>query len=466
MIPPVLAQDPRAARRNDRFVDPRGRCVVYWMQRAQRAIDNPALDAAIAAGNAMGLPVAVHLGLVPSYPGANLRHYAFLVQGIDETARTVRARGAAFCFRPWPAHSLATFCGEVRPALVVGDENPLREPERWRRVVADRLDVPLVTVDADVVVPTRLMPKEEWAARTIRPRIARHLERFLVPGDAPHCRVPWPAGAEPVSDPTDDAALAALLGRMPLDRSAAPVPGTRGGTAAGLARLGAFLRDGLAGYPRDHGRADRPDGTSRLAPYLHFGHLGPRAVALAVQASDAPQDAKDAFLEQLIVRRELAINFCARNPDYDGWRGLPAWGRQTLEAHAADARDPAYDAADLEAARTHDPLWNAAQTQLVRAGFMHNHLRMYWAKKILEWTPDPREALAIAIRFNDRWSLDGRDPNGYAGVAWAIGGRHDRPWAPQRPVFGMVRYMSLASTSRKFDWRAYARQVEALPGNG
>lgn len=463
MIPDVLATDPRAVRRNDRAPDPRGRCVVYWMQRAQRGIDNPALDAAIAAGNALGLPVAVHLGLMPSYPNANLRHYTFLAQGMDETARAVRARGAAFCLRPWPGHGLADFCREVRATLIVGDENPLREPERWRRVAAERLDLPLVTIDADVVVPTKFLGKEEWAARTIRPRLGRYLDRFLVPGADPACRVHWPTGAEPDSETTDADALAALLERLPLDRSVGAVPGARGGTAAGAARLHAFLRNGLTGYAADHGRAHLPDGTSRLSPYLHFGHLGPRGIALAVRAAEAPTEAREAFLEQLIVRRELAVNFCARNPDYDQWRGLPAWGRQTLQAHAADVREPAYPPDDLASARTHDPLWNAAQTQLVRGGFMHNHLRMYWAKKILEWTPDPQEALAIAIRFNDRWSLDGRDPNGYAGVAWAIGGRHDRPWAPERPIFGMVRYMSMASTSRKFDWREYVRQVEAMP---
>lgn len=458
-----LVADPRARRRNDRLVEPRGRCVVYWMQRAQRGIDNPALDAAVTAANALGLPLVVHLGLVPFYPGANLRHYAFLVQGLDATARMVRQRGGAFCLRPYPGHSLIDFCRQVRPALVVGDENPLRVPAQWRRTVADRLDVPLFTVDADVVVPSVYLPKEEWAARTIRPKIARLLDRFLVPGEDPVCRVSWPTGAEPGSHGTDDATLAALLSTWPLDRTAGPVVGWVGGTPAGLARLAAFLRDGLAQYPRRHALAHVPEGTSRLSPYLHFGHLGPRAVALAVRDADAPLEARQAFLEQLIVRRELAVNFCARNPDYDGWRGLPAWGRRTLEAHAGDLRDPVYDIADLEAARTHDPLWNAAQTQMVREGFMHNHLRMYWAKQILTWTPHPRRAQEVAIRLNDRWSLDGRDPNGYTGIAWSIGGRHDRPWAPERPVFGMVRAMTLASTSRKFDWRALVGQVQSLP---
>lgn len=458
-----LVADPRASRRNDRQVDPRGRCVVYWMQRAQRGLDNPALDAAVTAANALGLPLVVHLGLVPFYPGANWRHYAFLVQGLDATARMVRQRGAAFCLRPYPGHSLIDFCRQVRPALVVGDENPLRVPERWRQIVAARLGVPLFTVDADVVVPSVYLAKEEWAARTIRPKITRLLERFLVPGDDPVCRVPWPFGAEPESHGTDESALAAMLAAWPLDRSVGPVVRWVGGTPAGLARLAAFLRDGLAQYPRRHGLAHVPEGTSRLSPYLHFGHLGPRAVALAVRDAEAPLEARQAFLEQLIVRRELAVNFCARNSDYDGWRGLPAWGRRTLEAHAADPRDPTYDIEELEAARTHDPLWNAAQTQMVRDGFMHNHLRMYWAKQILAWTPDPGRAQQIAIRLNDRWSLDGRDPNGYAGIAWSIGGRHDRPWAPERPIFGMVRAMTLASTSRKFDWRALVSQVQSLP---
>jgi deoxyribodipyrimidine photo-lyase len=458
-LPASLDADPRARRRNDRPVDASGRCVVYWVQRAQRAFDNPALDAAVEAANALGKPLVVFHGLTPRYPNANERHYAFLLDGIADLARGVEARGAAFAFRPWPANDLVRFAAEVRAALVVGDENPLREPERWRRAAAERLPTALVTVDADVVVPSALFPKEEYAARTIRPKIHAHLERFLVPSREPRARVAWPSRERPASLPLEKAAL---LRDLPLDRSAAPVPGARGGSKAGLAALRGFLDGRLARYHERRNRPEHADGTSLLSAYLHFGHLGPRGVALAARDSGAPPEAVAAFLEELIVRRELAVNYVARNPAYDRYEGLHAWARRSLEERLSDARAHLYSDAQLERGETHDPLWNAAQREMVRTGRMHGYLRMYWAKKILEWTEHPAAAFDAAVRLNDRYELDGRDPNGYTGIAWAIGGKHDRPWAPARPIFGTIRYMSLASTSRKFDGRAYMARVAAL----
>ncbi len=458
-IPEILTRNPRARRRNDRPVAASGSAVVYWMQRAQRARDNPALDAAVEAANALGKPLAVFFGLVPFYPNGNERHYAFLLDGLEETARGVEARGAAFVFSPYPRHSLIRFCRKVKAALVVGDENPMREPERWRREAARRLDVALVTVDADVVVPTDFFAAEEYAARTIRPKIHVHLDRFLVTGREPRVKTPFPASRRPRSAPIDPARL---LRRLPLDRSAAPVPGVRGGTRAGERALAEFVRRRLAAYPEARNRPEIARGSSGLSPYLHFGHLGPRAVALAVRRSRAPEKAKAAFLEQLIVRRELAVNFVARNPRYDAFDGFHGWAQKTLRKHARDRRPHRYSAEQLELGETHDPLWNAAQKEMVLTGHMHGYMRMYWAKKILEWTRRPEEALEIAIRLNDRYELDGRDPNGYTGIAWAIGGKHDRPWGPQRPVFGLIRFMSYASTSRKFGSKAYIERVERL----
>jgi deoxyribodipyrimidine photo-lyase len=431
------------------------RCVVYWMQRAQRGVDNPALDVAIDAGNRLGLPVAVHFGLHPGYPGANERHYAFLLDGLVETARRVVARGAAFAFRPYPDHSLLRFCREVRPALVVGDENPLRAPERWRARLAGTLKAPFWTVDADVIVPSALLEREEYAARTIRPKILRLLPRYLVRARNPRATVRWRRGAAPRTAPVEPHRL---LAELPIDRSAAPVPGARGGTAAGRRRLRRFLTRGLARY-----HVDRNDpavgGTSGLSGFLHFGHLGPLTVALAARRARAPRAAKQAFLEELIVRRELAVNFVTRNPRYDSIEGAPAWGRRTLREASRDPRAHTYDEAGLAAARTHDPLWNAAQREMMATGRMHGYLRMYWAKKILEWTASPEEAWGIALRLNDRYELDGRDPNGFAGVAWAIGGLHDRPWGPRRPVYGLIRYMSRSGAARKFDVDAYLERV-------
>jgi deoxyribodipyrimidine photo-lyase len=432
------------------------------MQRAQRGLDNPALNVAIDAANALSLPLAVFFGLHPGYPGGNLRHYAFLVEGLEETAARVEERGAAFVFRPYPEHDLIRFCSEVRPALVVGDENPLRVPEGWRRSAAQRLTVPLWTVDADVIVPSRLFDRQEYAARTLRPKIHLLLTEYLIPPGNPRVKARWSRRRKPPSRRIEPARL---LRELPLDRGAGPVTGFRGGTSRGLELLDRFLAERLDRYHRERNAPHR-DGTSELSAYLHFGHLGPHTIALAVAGARAPVAAKEAYLEELIVRRELAINYVWRNPRYDRLAGCPAWARKTLKEQAADPRPERYTERQLEQAETRDPLWNAAQQEMVLSGRMHGYLRMYWAKKILEWTGSPARAFQIAIRLNDRYQLDGRDPNGYTGVAWAIGGTHDRPWPPRKPILGLIRPMTFNGMRRKFDVEAYIQRVALLGGPG
>lgn len=428
------------------------------MQRAQRALDNPALDVAIEAGNLLGKPVVAFLGIVPFYPNANLRAYTFLVQGIPDIATGLERRGAGFVLRPWPNHHLAKFCEQVRPSLVIGDENPLRETERWRQAAAERLRVPLWTVDADAIVPAKLLLKEQYAARTIRPRIHACLGEFLKPGANPKARFKWWSPSHLRSLRPDTAFICSFS----IERSVSPVTTFRGGTKEALSRLKRFIRERLNGYALNRNKPDLA-GTSELSPYLHFGHIGPLTVALAVRDADAPKEDREAFLEEMIVRRELAINFVRYNPYYDTIESAESWAQKTLAKHARDEREYLYSERQLEQAETHDPLWNAAQQQMVHAGWMHGYMRMYWAKKILEWTPSAADAYAIAVRLNDRYELDGRDPNGYAGIAWAIGGKHDRPWF-ERPVYGTIRSMSYASTSKKFDAKAYIAKVAALAG--
>ena len=455
----TILANPRVCVRRPGLPDSSGGAVVYWMQRAQRAVDNPALDVAIDAANALRQPVAVFFGLHPRYPNANLRHYAFLLEGLRETQERVERRGAAFVFRPFPDHDLLRFCEEVRASLVVGDENPLRAAEGWRCRAAEKLRPPFWTVDADVVVPARLFPKEEYAARTLRPKINRLVDIFLERSTNPKVLTAWSARKRPLGLPIDESKL---LGELPIDRGALPVRNLKGGTTAALERLKRFTDGSLARYDADRNLPDL-DGTSLMSAYLHFGHISPITIALAVRGADVPESAREAYLEELIVRRELAVNFCARNKYYDRLEGCPDWARKTLREQAADPRPYLYSAEQFESGETHDPLWNAAQMEMVKTGRMHGYLRMYWAKKILEWTASPVEAFAIAVELNDRYLLDGRDPNGYAGIAWAIGGKHDRPWAPRRPVFGLIRYMSAAGMARKFDTAAYVRRVNDLP---
>ncbi len=449
------AENPRLRLRRDGEIA--GDCVVYWMQRAQRARGNPALDFAIDEANRLGVPVYVFLGPVPYFPGANLRSYAFLFAGVPDLARAIEARGCGFVYRPFPAHRLLPFVKEVRAALVVGDENPLREPESWRAQIATELDVPFVTVDADVVVPGALFPKQEWAARTLRPKYLRVREAWLVPSPAPKPRV------RPTKQPKgDDPLLAAIPASWRIDRSVPPVTTFPAGPAAAEKALAVFLKRGLKGYAEARNHPDLA-ATSRLSPYLHLGHLSPLQTALAVLEADVPDADRDAFLEEFLVRRELAVNFITYCPRYDSLAGCPNWALKTLDEHRKDPRPYLYDDATFAEGRTHDPLWNAAQLEMRRTGHMHGSIRMYWAKTILEWTATPEDAFRVTATLNDAYALDGRDPNGYPGVAWPIGGLHDRPWGPPRPIFGTVRFMSGASTGRKFDSAAYRARVDALP---
>jgi deoxyribodipyrimidine photo-lyase len=453
-----LSQNPRITVRRSGPPDSEGTCVVYWMQRAQRAIDNPALDVAIQIGNELKKPVVVYLAPIPFYPHANLRHYRFLQSGIADIAEDVRKRNAGFVLRAFPDHRLEKFCDEVSPAIVIGDENPLRETEQWRVKAARRLRVPLWTIDADVIVPSRLLEKEQYAARTIRPRIHALLPEFLHASKAVKANIPWkpPRGLRRIDQDEDFTAT------WKLDRSVSPL-NWQGGTTQALRILREFVRNRLKNYPHDRNHPEC-NGTSQLSPYLHFGHIGPLTVARTVESASAPRAAKQAFLEQLVVRRELSINFVRFNPLYDSFESMEPWANRSFARHSRDPRPVLYGQEQLDQAETHDELWNAAQKQMLLTGWMHNYMRMYWAKKILEWSPSVAIAYQRAVRLNDRYELDGRDPNGYAGIAWAIVGKHDRPWF-ERPVFGQIRYMTQASTARKFDAKKYIELVEATDKN-
>jgi deoxyribodipyrimidine photo-lyase len=444
--------DPSVTVRRAGLPAPGGKCVVYWMQRAQRGMDNPALDVAVEAANALSQPVVVFFAPVPFYPHANLRHYHFLAEGIPDIAEALEKRNIGFVLRRFPDHSLVKFCADVAPSLVVGDENPMREPENWRRKAAKKLKVPLWTVDADVIVPSNLLLKEQYASHIIRRRLQPQLERFMIKPKNIHARFNWkrPRGLQSLDSDFD------ITQGWPLDRSVSTVSTFRGGTKEGLRLLKKFLKYGLHRYTMTRNKPE-VDGTSRLSPYLHFGHISPLTVALAVEGSSASETDKQAFLNQVITWRELAINMVRFNPNYDNFECGEPWAHRSLAKHAKDKRPILYSERQLESAETYDSLWNAAQMQMVRTGWMHNYLRMYWAKKILEWSSSPAQAFRIAVRLNDKYELDGRDPNGYAGIAWSIVGKFDRPWF-ERPIFGQIRYMSGASTGRKFDSTKYIQQ--------
>jgi deoxyribodipyrimidine photo-lyase len=460
-----LAEDPRVTVRRG-GAPAGGRSVVYWMQRAQRGRDNHALDVAVHAANALGLPCVVYFAVVKNFPHANLRHYAFMNQGLPDAAEDCEERGVGFVMRRAASEgrgneSPERFFAEVDAAMIVGDENPVREPEAWRVGLAERLRVPFWTVDADVIVPSKLLEKAQFSAGVIRPRLMRRLPEFLRAYENPRADVRWkrPRGLQ-----AEDVCADITRGWREFDRSVTPVQEWRAGRKAAMTRLELFVAEMLQRYERDRNRPET-DGTSRLSPYLHFGHIGPLTIALEVKAAAEKQprlkSAADAFLDQLIVWRELSVNFVRYQPQYCSAACADNWAAMTIAQHDTDERELVYTLKQMEEARTHDELWNAAQMQMVQHGWMHNYTRMYWAKKILEWTPNAETAMKRAIYLNDRYFLDGRDPNGYAGVAWAILGKFDRAWG-ERPVFGKRRYMSGASTVRKFDAKSYIEQMKAL----
>jgi deoxyribodipyrimidine photo-lyase len=449
---PQIAGQPRVFVRRGGALREDARCVVYWMQRALRVKDNPALNVAVEAANILGLPVAIYFGVIPNYPNANLRHYHFLQQGLRDAAEDAANLGVAFVVRRAP-DTLEAFLEEVGAAMLIGDENPCREPERWRQVLAKRLKVPYWTVDADVVVPSRVFNRSFVLLHHFRPHLRAELPNYLVKPTTARPLHAWKAATPPGYDLANDI----TTGFTKLDRGVQPVDSITGGTHAALKLLQQFVQHKLADYDtaRNH---PETEGTSRLSPYLHFGNIGPLTIAAAVKRVAEERKILPAtverYLEQLIGWRELAVLFVRHEPNYDNWECAAPWARKTLLEHASDPRPYRYTFEQLERAETHDDLWNAAQIQMTTTGWMHNYMRMYWAKMILNWAPDPSTAFDWAVILNDRYELDGRDPNGYAGIAWAIVGRLDRPWF-NRPVFGLVRPMTGASLARKFDSEAY-----------
>lgn len=428
--------------------------VVYWMSRDQRSEDNWALLYAQELALEFKAPLAVVFCLVPDYLGATARQYSFMMRGLREVEDRLAKKGIPFyLFTGTPAEEVPWFVARHQVGTLVTDFNPLRVKRVWNLRVAGMLDIRFEEVDAHNIVPCwYASPKQEYGAHAFRPKILHALSEFLT-GFPPLENHPFP-WREKVAR-TD---WAGVMENSRVDNSVSIVGWLQPGESAARRILREFLEKGLASY---HMLRNDPTkkGQSNLSPYLHFGQLAPQRAALGAERCEEHIKSQEEFLEQLIVRRELADNFCRNNEQYDDFEGFPAWARQTLNEHRRDPREYVYSLEQFDSAGTHDDLWNAAQKEMVRTGKMHGYMRMYWAKKILEWTESPERALEIAIRLNDRYELDGRDPNGYAGIAWSIGGVHDRPWR-ERPVFGKIRYMNYDGCRKKFDVRTYvARQT-------
>ena len=431
----------------------RGGPVVYWMSRDQRVRDNWALLLAQEVALSRKEPLAVVFCLVPTFLNATMRHYGFMLKGLQRVEQDLTAKNIPFYLCPGlPEVEIPRFVRDRRAGVLVTDFDPLRIKRVWKNAVAGKIDIPFYEVDAHNIVPCWVAsPKKEYGAYTLRPKIRRILSDYLedFPALKKHA-IGWKAKTETIEW--------ALLERgLEVDRAVPEVDWLQPGERAARSVLKKFVNEKLARY--DDGRNDpNKNVLSDLSPYLHYGQISAQRVALDVAKSGRAIQPREAFLEELIVRRELSDNFCFYNSDYDRFEGFPDWAKKTLNEHRKDRREHIYSLEDLERARTHDALWNAAQRQMMIHGKMHGYLRMYWGKKILEWTPSPEEALQAAIYLNDRYELDGRDPNGYVGVSWCIGGVHDRAW-PERPVFGKIRYMSYNGCKSKFDVKAYVEKI-------
>jgi deoxyribodipyrimidine photo-lyase len=455
---PVNPRRIRALIKEDHESQGRGP-VIYWMSRDQRVRDNWALLYAGELAKKHRSHLAVVFCLAPRFLGATKKQYRFMLQGLREVANDLSARDIPFILlRGDPQEEISRLIDEWGVGALVCDFSPLRDSLECKSHLAERNRVSFYEVDAHNIIPCWLASqKQEWAAYSFRPKVHRLLFEFLeefpaLPENEATKKATGDFAENSLSFKEDRSA--GIDWQEALEWTGADImpeakwiaPGER----AAYRQLDHFLKGKLDGYEWERNNPNIA-GQSGLSPYLHFGQISAQRVAL-----EALRSGRDggAFLEELIVRRELSDNYCYYNQHYDDVQGFASWAIRSLDEHRGDKREYLYALAELENARTHDDLWNAAQREMLQTGKMHGYLRMYWAKKILEWTASPEQAQAAAIYLNDRYELDGRDANGYAAIAWSIGGLHDRAWK-ERAIFGKVRYMSYNGAKRKFDVQAY-----------
>lgn len=455
VVTTTVVEDERIRCRRDG--EPGDGIVVYWMQQAQRAQDNPALEYAVQQANDLDTTLVVVFCAIADYPEASARHFTFMLQGLIEVESLLHRRGISFePFIGEPKKVLGSL--NHRIGLLVCDRGYLPIQERWRTEVENVVSAPMYEIETDAVVPVDLVSdKLETAARTIRPKIHEHLDRFVVGLATTALDLSSIGGGrQPVSlnrsasnlDTLDLSDIATAVERLGVRPQPAPVD-WKGGATQAKARLDQFISDVLPNYAELRNRYDRSDSCSTLSPYLHFGQISPVETVRAVRAADVPGEHIDAFVEELVVRRELAFNYVRHCEGFDRFGGLPNWARETLTAHVDDDRPGVVSASDLEAGETDDPIWNTIMEVIRRDGWVHNQLRMYWGKQILYWTNTPEHAYRTLLELNNRWFLDGRDPNSYANVAWCFG-RHDQGFK-ERDVLGKVRPFTDKALRRKGD---------------
>lgn len=425
--------------------------VIYWMSRDQRVNDNWALLFAAEEAKQSTSEFIVIFTLTDNFLGATHRHYDFMLKGLMEVEEKLRNLNIPFKILCGdPVEKLTNLINSDKFSCLITDFDPLKVKREWKEKLANKISIPFYEVDAHNIVPCWIAsPKQEFGAYTFRPKIKKLIHEYLT--DIPDISAFSSSNLRYEKIDWNE-----ILTTLNTDESVAPVDWITPGEKAAIDTLQFFIAKKLPDYQE---KRNDPNGNSvsDLSPYLHFGQISAQRIAHEI-ISKIPSDANtEAFLEELIVRRELSDNFCYYNKYYDSFDGFPDWAKKSLNEHRKDEREYIYTKAEFEKALTRDPLWNAAQMEMVIKGKMHGYMRMYWAKKILEWTASPEEALKTAIYLNDKYELDGRDPNGYSGCAWSIGGVHDRAWG-ERPVFGKIRFMNANGAKRKFDTDTYIRK--------
>lgn len=448
---------------NDREENKKAKYILYWMQMFKRTTHNHALKFAIECANERSLPLVVYEGLKFYYPWASDRLHTFILEGVAEKREAFKKLGIKYVFylqknEKSPKQAVAKLAKEA--ALIVTDDFPCFIIPHHNAAIVEKAEIPVYAVDSNGVIPLSKFEKEEYAAYTIRPKIKRILSDYLVPFEEAKIKIKsLDLKVDCPDTEVNEKNIAQLVSECAIDHTVKPSKIYRGGTLNGRKRLKKFLAHILPDYDAARNKPEI-DGSSRLSSYLHFGFLSSPEIALAVKNAKVPKISKDAYLEELIVRREIAYDFTRFNKKYDSLESLPSWVQQTMREHFDDERPVIYSLEELEAGKTHDELWNASQREMVKTGEMHNYVRMLWGKNVIAWTKSYEEAFTILEHLNNKYCLDGRNPNSYAGILWCFG-KHDRPWM-EREIFGKIRYMTTGSTGKKFDSGKYIEWTKNL----
>jgi deoxyribodipyrimidine photo-lyase len=453
---------------NDAGIRAGGSYVLYWMQMNRRVRSNQALIHAVDLANEFGVPLLVYEGLTCTYPAANDRIHTFMLEAVPGTAGDLAEAGIGYFFylraRKADANDVV-YDLAAHARCVVTDDYPTFITAKHNSSVPEKIGVAYIAVDASCIVPMSCHEKRAYGAYTIRPKIKRELPKYLKAVRMPKMKHRWSDGLVSKSllklrTKVTGKRIPELVAGCEINHDVKPSPVFMGGYPEARKRLDVFLEDRLSRYAKESNQPSK-HATSELSPYLHFGQISELEIALAVRDyAEEHRLIADDFLEELIVRRELAFNFARFAEDPKSLDSAPDWCRKTMAKHARDKRPVEYTFRQFEQAKTHDELWNATQKELLITGKIHGYYRMYWGKKIIEWSPGYEMALRVMIGLHDTYALDGRDPNTYTNILWCFG-LHDRAWG-ERPIFGQLRYMSLDGMKRKTDVGAYIRGIGSL----